>query len=86
MGLFRTVGYGGDSGSIEDIAQLGPGAYRWQQYRRKPPGAGDARQAGAQAARAKTDRCRSARTRDGATAPTSTFVRDPVQTWSGSLR
>ena len=32
-GLFRTVGYGGDSGSISDIEKAEPGGDRRQQYR-----------------------------------------------------
>ena len=55
-GLFRTVGYGGDSGSITDIEQGGTGAHRRQQYGREPSGAGYARQAGPQDARPETDR------------------------------
>ena len=65
-GLFRTVGYGGDSGSISDIEQAESGDDHRQQHRGEPSGAGHARQACAQDARAKADRRRPAETRDGA--------------------
>ena len=45
MGLFRTVGYGGDSGSISDIEQAGSGADHRQQHGGEPSGAGYAGEA-----------------------------------------
>ena len=61
-----------------------PGGHHRQQHRREPPGAGDAREAGAQAARPEADRRRSARARDGASAPTSSCAPNPAPTSSGS--
>ena len=53
QGLFRTVGYGGDSGSIKDIGKAGLRPHHRQQHRRKPSGTRDPRQASPQAARQK---------------------------------
>ena len=83
IGLFRTVGYGGDSGSIYRYRAGRPGADRRQQHGGEPSGAGHAREAGAQAARAEADRGRSARARDGATAPTLPAPASPAPIWSG---
>ena len=55
-GLFRTVGYGGDSGSIQRHCAGRSGGHRRQQHRGESSGAGDTRKAGAQTARSKTHR------------------------------
>ena len=65
VGLFRTVGYGGDSGSITDIEKASLVHHHRQQHGGEPSGPGDARQAGPQIARPKAHRLRSARERDG---------------------
>jgi len=57
MGLFRTVGYGGDSGSIEDIGSAALVLIVGSNTAESHPVFGNARQAGSQAARTKTDRC-----------------------------
>ena len=44
-GLFRTVGYGGDSGSISRHRASRAWSYHRQQHGREPSGAGHARQA-----------------------------------------
>ena len=61
MGLFRTVGYGGDSGSITRYREGRSRAHHRQQHRGEPSGAGHARQERSQTARAEADRLRPAR-------------------------
>ena len=61
MGLFRTVGYGGDSGSISRHRKRRPGPDHRQQHGGEPSGAGHAREERAQAARPEADRRRPAR-------------------------
>ncbi len=64
-GLWRTVGYGGDSGSISDIEQAGLVLIIGSNTAESHPVSGDARQALAQAARPEADCQRPARKRDG---------------------
>ena len=65
MGLQRTVGYGGDSGSISDIETGRPRRHRRHQHRREPSRARHAHQALAQASRPAAHRRRPAQARDG---------------------
>ena len=66
VGLLRTVGYGGDSGSIGDIARAAAGDDRRQQHRGEPPGDRHPREELAQAERSEADRLRYSRARNGA--------------------
>ena len=86
MGLFRTVGYGGDSGSITDIEQAGLVLIVGSNTAESHPGAGHARQARPQDARPETDRRRPARKRDGASARMCSSARGPAPILSGSPR